>query len=184
MVNLETDQVFLDFLSQQYQCGMALNRESDLIDLEPLGEESSLPPQRYRLKLHCRGLVREARSTEVSIANDFEAAIWFYPNYLREVRPFLSLSLVSPTPVWHPNVCWPLVCLGDIAPGTELVDLIYQFYEIISYQKLTTQENNCLNRAACAWARHNMERIPVDNRPLKRSSTVFKVEALPQEARP
>ena len=71
MDNLETDQVFLDFLSEQYQRGMELDRESDLVELEavelqPIGEESCSPPVRYRLKLHCRGLVREPGS-QVSV---------------------------------------------------------------------------------------------------------------------
>ena len=60
----------------------------------------------------------------------------------------------------------PFICPGRIVPGMSLVDLLYQVYEILTYQKLTTHD--ALNREAAAWARANQGRFPTDRRPLKR----------------
>jgi hypothetical protein len=55
-----------------------------------------------------------------------------------------------------------------LAPGTPLVDLIYQVFEIVTYNKVTMAENNALNRDACVWCRGHLDRLPVDRRALKR----------------
>jgi hypothetical protein len=40
------------------------------------------------------------------------------------------------------------------------------------------RENNALNTEACAWARRNLHRFPVDSRPLKRRTADFSIEPL------
>ena len=57
-------------------------------------------------------------------------------------------------------------------PGTPLVDLIYQLYEIITYHNVEMRENNALNLEACSWARSNLDRFPIDRRPLRRRACV------------
>jgi hypothetical protein len=72
--------------------------------------------------------------------------------------------------VWHPNIAVhaPMICIGRIAPGTSLKDLLHRLYEVISYQRYTPNEFDSLNKACCAWARANADRFPTDRRPLKR----------------
>jgi ubiquitin-protein ligase len=81
------------------------------------------------------------------------------------------LRLFTPG-VWHPNVSMevPLICIGRLTPGTGLVDVLYQVYEILTWHKFNPRENDSLNKTACAWARQNQSRFPVDHRPLKRRS--------------
>jgi hypothetical protein len=59
-----------------------------------------------------------------------------------------------------------------------LVDLLYQVYEILTYQKLTPREDDALNKEACHWARANQKRFPIDRRPLKRRSLALEVEPI------
>jgi hypothetical protein len=61
----------------------------------------------------------------------------------------------------------PLICVGRLKPGTWLVDLLYQCYEIITYQKVTMREDDALNPLACVWSREHQQRFPIDRRPLK-----------------
>jgi hypothetical protein len=62
----------------------------------------------------------------------------------------------------------PLICVGHLAPGTNLTDLLFQIFEIVTFNKYMPREDNSLNRSACAWARQNQHRFPVDRRPMKR----------------
>ena len=102
-------------------------------------------------------------------ASRFEVGIWFPSDYLRRAEPWEVLTWLGPRRVFHPNISdrMPVICVGRLAPGTWLVDLLYQVFEIISYQKVTMREDDALNPAACAWARENQHRFPVDRRPLK-----------------
>ena len=58
--------------------------------------------------------------------------------------------------------------LSKAVAGTALVDILYQLFEIITYNKVTPRENDALNRECCMWARANQRRFPVDRRALKR----------------
>jgi ubiquitin-protein ligase len=81
--------------------------------------------------------------------------------------------------VWHPNVSGdlPLICIGRLAPGTTLVDILYQIYDILTYQKYNPREDDALNKPACAWARANQHRFPIDPRPLKRRTLSLEVQS-------
>ena len=68
-----------------------------------------------------------------------------------------------------------------MTPGTSLVDLLYQAYEVLTYQKFTSREDDALNAVACAWARKHMDRFPVDSRPLKGRAALFHAEPLAGE---
>jgi hypothetical protein len=72
--------------------------------------------------------------------------------------------------VWHPNVSreLPLICIGRLTPGAALADILYQLFDVLTWQKYNPREDDSLNKAACAWARANQHRFPVDRRPLKR----------------
>ena len=161
-----TDGIFEAFLARQLSDGLALADASDLVDLLPVGDQER--PAKYLARYRCRGLIDTGASIE--IADRFDVGIRFPPNYLRRVNSSEVLTWLGPRNVFHPNIGdqLPFICVGRLDPGTSLVDLLYQLYEIISWQKVTMREDDALNSRACVWARGHRERFPVDRRPLRR----------------
>jgi hypothetical protein len=169
-----TDKVLTAFLERQRKEGLALAAASDLLDLAPL---EGGPCQRYLAGFRCTGLVRSA-SGEVALADRFLLGVWFPDQYLREADPFRVLTWIEPRRVFHPNVCAPFICIGRLAPGTPLIDMLYRCFEIITWNRVTMREDDALDRDACAWARRNRQRFPVDRRSLKRGRVDVGVEAI------
>jgi hypothetical protein len=168
------DKIFEAFLKRQYEEGMALAESSDLLDLYPMGVE---PPNRYVAAFRCKGLVGGGDGEPIE-ADYFEVGIWFPSDYLRRAEPFQVLTWLGPWDVFHPNISdkGPFICVGKLAPNTPLVDILYQCFEIITYNKVTMREDDALNAAACVWARDNQHRFPIDRRPLKRRALDLKIE--------
>jgi hypothetical protein len=166
------DKIFEAFLKRQYEDGMALARSSDLLELFPMSDE---PPDRYIAQFRCKGLVRSAGGDVVE-ADHFEVGIWFPSDYLRRADPFQVLTWLGPFNVFHPNISdkMPFICVGKLAPNTALVDILYQCFEIITYNKVTMREDDALNAEACVWARQNQQKFPIDRRPLKRRALDLK----------
>jgi hypothetical protein len=167
-----TDPILRAFLERQAEDGLALAHASDILELEclPTG-------QHFVAHYSCRGLVQE-RGGIVREADSFTVGIFFGADYLRSAHPFEVLTLFGPPNTYHPNVAFgaPFICVGKIVPGMPLVDLLYQVYEILTYQKLTPREDDALNKEACRWARANQHRFPIDRRPLKRRSLALEME--------
>jgi len=161
-----TDKVLAAFLTRQREEGLALAAASDLLDLAPL---EAGPCQRYLAGFRCDGLARDDAG-EVVVADRFLLAIWLPDDYLRAADPFRVLTWLEPHRAFHPNVRPPFVCIGHLSPGTPLVDLLYRCFELVTWNKVTMREDDALDRDACAWARGNQDRFPVDRRPLKRRS--------------
>ncbi len=154
------DVVLESFLEAQFAAAKALAEASDILELWPADT------RRYVAHFNCRGLVcqgDEIRPWE----GRFTAGIFFPSDYLRRVEPALVVTWVQPANVWHPNIAPPLICVGRMPPGTPLVDLLHQVYEIITWQRFTPNEHDALNRPACQWARNHREQLPVDSRPLR-----------------
>lgn len=168
------DPIYKAFLIRQAEEGLALARASDVLELECGGTG-----QHFIAHLRCNGLVRDPGG-DIREADSFLAGFYFDPDYLRNVNPFQTITLLGPPNTWHPNVApaAPFICCGRISPGMPLVDLIYQVYEILTWQKATIREDDALNKDACRWARANQHRLPVDRRPLKRRQLVLEVQAL------
>ena len=164
------------FLGRQFEEGMALAADSDLFRLVPF---DGAHHQRYVAEFRCTGLV-QAASGEIVPADHFGIGIWFPDDYLRFADPFTVLTMLGPPQTFHPNVSAhaPFICPGYLAAGTELVDILYRCFEILTWNRVTMVEKDALNVEACAWARRNLHRLPVDNRPLKRARTDFRVEAV------
>ncbi len=157
------DEVLNLFLASQRDEGMRLAAASDLLELE------ALDAQRFVATYSCTGLVRDSAGV-VQDHNHFGVGIRFPADYLRTVNPPEILTWLGPHETWHPNIGGPFICLGSIAPGTPLVDLLHRCFEIITYQNVTMQEHDALNKPACAWARSHRDRFPIDSRPIKRSA--------------
>lgn len=156
------DAILHGFLERQYEEGMALAAASDLFDLVPLGDQ---PPQKYLAHFRCTGLVRADDSTIIE-ANDFVAYIWFRNDHLRAVDPMTLVTFLEPRRITHPNIRAPFVCLGKVGVGIALTDIIFQLFEMITYNRVKLDD--ALDGEAAAWARQNLHRFPVDRRPLKR----------------
>jgi hypothetical protein len=171
-----SDPVYEAFLRRQQVDGLTLAGESSLLDLLPDGH----PADRYLARFRCRGLVRDTSGAIVE-AEQFVVGIWFPEDYLRRADPFDVVRWLGPSNCWHPNVSNTrrAICVGRFAPGTGLVDLLYQCWEIITWNKVTMREDDALNREACQWARHNRSRFPVDTRPLKRRPLDLRVAGAP-----
>jgi len=168
-----TDKVLAAFLARQFEEGMALAAASDLLDLVPVDGEAR---QRYLADFRCTGLVQTDAGAIVE-EDRFLLGIWFPDQYLRAADPFAVLTWLEPQRVYHPNISQaaPFICIGRLAPATPLVDLLYRCFEIITYNRVTMREDDALNREACAWARQNQHRFPVDRRPLTRRHVDFDV---------
>jgi ubiquitin-protein ligase len=171
------DLIYESFLRAQAKEAMELASQSDIVEVTPL---SGSPPNSYGLAFHCKGLVRVGG--EVKEGNLFHVGIRFPDDYVRRANPYEVLTWLHPLTVWHPNI-HPRggICIGPLAPGTPLVDLIYRVYEVIGYVKLTPREDDALNRAACQWARSNMHLFPIDSRPLKRRDLPVNVDPIAEE---
>lgn len=157
------DPILDDFLQQSHDDAMALAAASDLLDLEPL---AGSPPTRFIAHFKCRGLVY--RDNEVRQAEQFALGLSFSRDYLQAApQPLRMLTWLGPHDVHHPNIRGSFICLGNMPQGTDLVALLHQCFEIVTYQRVTMREDDALNAAACAWARRHVEMLPIDPRPLK-----------------
>jgi hypothetical protein len=175
-----TDKILEGFLRRQLEEGMALAAASDLVDLTPADKGL---PRRYVVEYRCKGLVRKSNGDdEIVEADRFAVGIRFPSEYLRHAEPAEVLTWLGPRNVWHPNIMAPVICVGRLTPGTPLVDIVYQVFDIITLNKVTVREDDALNPSACQWARHNMHRFPIDRRPLKRRVLRLEVKDLAHKA--
>ena len=101
----------------------------------------------------------------VSECNRVGVGIWFHPEYLRVARPYDTVTLLGPRQLLHPNIRFPGICIGRMPPGTSLVDLVYQIFEMLTFNRVTA--NDPLNPAATEWWLRHQDRFPLDTRPLK-----------------
>jgi hypothetical protein len=156
------------------QCAAALRfaAECDRLELTPLGEA---PVRRYLARFACATLVRGADGA-VTTAQGFAVGLTLPAYYLWQVSPLEVASWLGPPTVFLPNVAAPLMCVGAIAPGTGLVELLLQVHAIGTGANVTMSEDNALCPEACAWARRHPERFPADGRPLRRQALAFAVE--------
>jgi hypothetical protein len=166
----------LAFLRRQWDEAQAFNCDASLAAIEPLGT----PATRFLVGFSCRGLVRSTEGL-IEEADEFAVGVSFPPDYLRRADPFRVLTWLGPRNVWHPNISTkaPVICVGRLAPGTGLIDLVYQCWEIITWNKVTMREDDALNMKACQWARANLARLPIDTRPLKRQPLTFRTLDIP-----
>jgi len=154
------DVILEDFVAGAHERLAALSAESDLFEAEALDR------RHWLLHYGCTGLVRGADGV-VSEAAGAVVGFSIADDFLRRVDSLQVLTWLGPVEAWHPNLKAPLICVGDIAPGTPADELAYRVFDVISYQSVTPKEDDALNLEACVWARRNLDRFPVDARPLK-----------------
>jgi len=157
------DRILAASLEAYHEQAQVLADASDLLEVQ------RLDPQHFVARFHSKALVCGGDG-EVREVNGYEVGYWFRESYLRHVEPLEVLTWFGPRDIFHPNTKTPLCCIGPIAPGTPLADLLYRTFEVISCQNVMPDERDALNRPACQWARRNQHRFPLDERPLKRRS--------------
>jgi hypothetical protein len=165
------DEILNLFLRTQRDEGMRLAAESDLVEL------AAIDDRRYVATYSCNGLVRDGNG-DVHEHDHFGVGIRFPDDYLRSANPGEILTWLGPNEIWHPNIGPPFICLGTIVPGTPLVDLLHRCFEVITFENVTMREDDALNQPACAWARRNRDRFPVDTRPIKRRVLQTNIEVV------
>ena len=158
------DSVLAAFRQHQLENGMALDAASDRVHLTPVRYGAEVCA--FLADFHCKGLVE--RDGVITEYQNFLVGINFDDNYLHRFDTARVLTVCHPMAIFHPNIKPPFICAGSMQPGTPLVDLLYQVYEIITYQNVEMRESHALNPAACAWARRNQAHFPIDRRPLRR----------------
>src|SRR5438105_1146763 len=127
------DVVYDTWLARQYEEGLALSADSDVLELQALPDR--FPPRRYRAHFGSPTMICNAG--RITQAEGFVVLIQFPDNYLRATLDTARIvALWSPPNVFHPNVAWPFICTGNIHPGTSLRDIVYQVYEILTFQRV------------------------------------------------
>jgi len=123
------DRIFESFLQRQYEEGMVLSAGSDLLELFPAITEEGLPPQDYLARFRCQGLVKF--DGEICEWDCFDVLVYFPTDYIRRANAFQVLSWSYPAQVFHPNISdkSPFICVGRLAPGTSLVDILLRLVE-------------------------------------------------------
>lgn len=157
------DVIWDSWVGESTRAALSLAADSNRFDLEVVD------PQHQIARFHCRGLVQQPGG-EIVEADEFAVGIWIADDYLRRTDPMRVLTWLEPDSMWHPNRKGPLCCIGRITPGTSLLDIVHRVYMVITYQEVMPDERDALNLPACAWARANLHRFPVDDRPIKRRS--------------
>jgi len=155
------DEILRSFLDYNFPAAEALAAESNLLEVV------LLRPQHMIANFACKGLVRTADG-EIREHAEFSVGFHFPDHYLSQANPFEVLTWLGPHEAWHPNIWPPAICIGHIDPGTPIPDLLYRTYEVITYVNSNPIEQEALNHHACAWARDNQHRFPIDSRALKR----------------
>jgi hypothetical protein len=131
-------------------------------------------------EFHCCGLAR-GRDGQPEPCDLFVFGIYFHNDYLRgECRASDVVTLLYPPTCFHPNVRYPYVCLGHM-PAVGIADILFQLYEIVSWQRVTMNERDALNWDACVWSRQHLKELPLDARPLKRRKLKFNVNVSVKE---
>jgi hypothetical protein len=172
------DTILNSWLDRQHQEGMKLASESDVVTLHP---GPGLSPQEYLARFDCPTLVQEDET--IAQHTGFDALIRFPLDYLRCVpNPAIVVALLTPAGAYHPNVAPPLMCIGNIAPGTSLCELLCQIFDIMTFNKLTPNEHDALNSEACSWARNHMHLFPLTSRPLRRRDISLDITEISAEA--
>jgi ThiF family len=155
------DPILCRFLEESWNNAVAVASNSDILDLEPYGNPPSM------VLAHFRAACYIASPDGPAIHNGgFAVGFRFPADYLSAALPWEVMQILGPLNIWHPNARPPAICLGPIRPGTELRELLFRTYELITYQRRSNPADP-LNPDASSWVRRNWPVPPADLRPLK-----------------
>jgi hypothetical protein len=165
------DAILSSYLEEMEAEAMALVGRSDLVQLFPEGPG---PNQHFVVRYNCKGLVDTPEGIVETTRMDI--GVSFPLDYWERADPGRVITLLDPPNLFHPNAMYPFICPGYLNPGTTLTEIIMQCFEIYTYQKYNVRENDALNKKACGWARRNVDRFPIDDRPITGGRTQFLIK--------
>lgn len=152
--------IFQSWCEHQFVEAMGFSAKSDVLSLAPVAGD---PPYKYIARFECRGLATTADG--ITIVDRHLVGILFPEYYLQtSCDPAQILTWLEPVTEFQPNIRPPFCCIGHIPPGMSLMSILHQLYQMITWQRFTSREDDALNPEACSWARNNMERLPIDPR--------------------
>jgi hypothetical protein len=160
------DPVLEGFLRDTHRRALEFAAASDIIHLQAAPDD---PPHAYLARFDAPCYVRRP-SGAIDRHHGFTLGIAFPPDYLTaQVVPAQSLlHLLEPRTLWHSNARWPFICIGRIAGGTDIVELLLRAFELITFQrKANPVEYDALNPDACRWAREHWPVEATTRLPLK-----------------
>lgn len=128
--------IFDEFLDEMARAGAELAAQSDILRL------TRLPVPHVGIFLAEFDLPYLARrpggGLEVA-AGPLGVVIHFGTDYLRRASP-LEVVQVREMDIWHPNVRWPVLCVGDVQAGMALPFLLRHVYEVLTYQNFALDD--------------------------------------------
>lgn len=151
----------------------ARQRPGSLLEAVNLGTQV---PWLWRLTFATRGLELGA-DDRLRPAERHTVAVRFGADYLRRADRFEVLRLMEPARAFHPNLRAPFICL-EVWPGQPLVEMCESLHALFAWRLRQLTETDALNPAACAWGRANIERLPLDDRPLFGRAMAIRLEAV------
>lgn len=156
------DKIFERFLEENWRNAKELADSSDILALMPFGS----PPRAVVAQFDAECYIKTPSGIEVR--KGFVVGFRFPDNYLSLAIPWEVLHVIAPDSLFHPNIRPPAICLGGtgLRPGTELRELLFRVYELVTYQRRSNPADP-LNTEASAWVRQNWPVRPADTRPLK-----------------
>lgn len=158
------DGIFESWLVETAAEAHALSDASDILELHQLASN------RFVARFACRTLVCDPGGEPQEVWG-VQLGFFLDAQYLRQVDPQSLITILQPTRIWHPNGLGPFLCIGVVAPGTPLTQLLYRAYDVLAYANFTVNEFDSLNIHACAWARRNQDLFPLERQPLKRRNS-------------
>jgi hypothetical protein len=136
--------IFDDFLKHTHEEALALAAQSNVMKLSRL----PLPGVGLWIAEFDIAYLRQRADGAIERApGPVAVAIRFGPDYLRKVSPPTGVVQIREPDFFHPNIAWPVVCVGGLAPGTALAHVLRQVWEIITFVNFATDDG--LNPVAC-----------------------------------
>ena len=154
------DPVFDAFCRAAWNEAQVMAAESDILSVSPL---PPLPPSRFLLRFDVPYLRRRSDRTIEQAPGPVFAAVLFPADYVRGGDPMLSMRIahVVTSDLVHPNVFQGAVCLGaQFNPGTPFRVLARALYDLLTFQLMTLNEPDAMDRDACRAIRSNPDLLP------------------------
>jgi len=154
------DPVTRDFLDNVTRELLQRLRPGSLVRATPLDEV----PWLWRLDFATRGLALD-ESGRLHAVEHHVVGVRFPPDYLRRADRFEVLTLIEPARAFHPNLRDGFTCL-EVYPGEPIVEICESLHRLFSWKLRQLVETDALNPVACEWGRANLDKLPLDTRPL------------------
>ena len=137
-----------------------LHKASSFITFSSQG----VAPSQYTVHLSCKGLVRIDKSLPLIVSEQHEFDILLDNDF-----PHVAPRIIWKTPIFHPNIAYPHICLGDYwYPAWTISQMCIAICEMVQYKTFNIYDP--LNKECALWLHDALQQqpdlFPVDNRPV------------------